>query len=150
MTKLLQFGIRGADALEKAIKSLDAAMDTRQILDQGAAILFNRIRTRFLQEIDPEGVKWPPSKAALWRHAHDKGGGTLFDTGKLFHSLQLFAESPTSRSIGTNATSDKGFPYPIVHQFGLGQVRREFLGFGDADVKLMSEFVVKRIVEEFK
>jgi phage gpG-like protein len=148
MNDFLNFKVEGQPRLESIIKGLPAVFDTKAILDEGAAVIFNRIRIRYLQEVDPQGEPWPRSMAAILRERRGIGGGTLYSSGKLFHSLQLYAESENSRAIGTNVTSDKGFPYPIVHQFGLGgQIRRQFLGFGDEDRTYMSDLVLQRIQE---
>jgi phage gpG-like protein len=145
MNSLIQLQVQGQQQFEEKLRLLYEALDTRTILDQGAALLFNRMRTRFLSEIDPTGVKWPRSQAAIRREKSGRGGGTLFDTGKLFRSLQLSAFGE-SRVISTNVTDKRGFPYGTTHQFGLfGNPRRQFIGFGDDDVHLMSSFIFKRI-----
>lgn len=147
MNSLLRIKITGQAELIRKAHQLET-LDTRAILDQGAALMFNRMRTRFLQEISPTGEKWPRSRAAEYREKKGRGGGTLFESGKLWRSLQIYADSDTSRAIGTNATSSTGFPYPVVHQKGLGGFpRREFLGFGDEDFTLMSEFIVRKLKE---
>jgi Mu-like prophage protein gpG len=140
--------VSGLPELERAILKLDAALNTQEILDEGAAVLFNRVRTRFLAQTDPEGHRWPPSKASLLRAKRNRGGGTLFDTGDLFRSLQVYVSSENTREIGTNVTSPSGFPYPIVHNFGLaGFPRREFLGFAEEDLNIMSRVIMYRIVK---
>ncbi len=148
--KLLKVTVVGQPALEKSIRGLAEALDTVKIIDEGSAVLFNRTRTRFLAEEAPDGTKWPPSKAALRRARLGRGGGTLFDKGRLFRSLQLFADSPTTRAIGTNVTSDEGFPYPERHQFGIGFPQRQFLGFAEEDLTLMSRVIIRRIVNGVK
>jgi phage gpG-like protein len=149
MTAFLTVHVLGQPDLERKIQSLEAGMDTRAILDEGAALIFNRMRSRFLLEEDPNDSPWTRSMAAIRRERTGRGGGTLFDIGKLFRSLQLSAESATSRAIGTDARSKKGFPYPIVHQFGLaGFPRRQFLGFGDEDISLMTDVVIRHIIQE--
>jgi len=137
----------GQPDLEKKLRALGQALNTQQILDEGAALMFNRTRSRFLAETSPDGVKWPVSKAAIRRAASGRGGGTLFDVGKMFRSLQVSAEGPDSRGIGTNATSPKGFPYPLVHNFGLGFPKRQFLGFNQDDVGSMTRMIIRRITE---
>jgi len=47
--------VSGLPELERAILKIDSALDTQGILDEGAAVLFNRVRTRFLAQTDPEG-----------------------------------------------------------------------------------------------
>jgi len=145
----LKIAVEGQPDLEKVIEGLPAALDTKRILDEGAAVLFNNIRTRFLQEVDPQGQPWEPSKAALDRAKFGIGGGTLFASGKLFRSLQLYAIDENSRAIGTNATSEDGFPYPILFQYGLGgQTQRQFLGFSSSDIEYMHDLVFKRLTEQ--
>lgn len=144
---LLTVTVTGQSGLEKSIRGLTDALDTTKILDEGAAVIYNRMRTRFLMEQAPDGTKWPPSQAALRRAKSGRGGGTLFDTGKLFRSIQLYAESPTSRSIGTNVTSPTGFPYAEKHQFGIGFPQRQFLGFASEDLDLMTRVIMMRVLK---
>ena len=146
--KFMTIYVSGQAELEAKIQGL-AHIDTQAILDEGAAIIFNRMRSRFLRETDPTGVRWPQSKAAQRRAKSGRGGGTLFDVGKLFPSLQLYSVGTNQRAIGTNASNLAGFPYPVVHNFGLaGFPMRQFLGFGNDDVKLMSDVVIKHILEQ--
>lgn len=105
-----------------------------QVLDQATTVLLNRTRTRFLDERDPDGKKWIPSKAGRLRREAG-GSGTLYDTGSLFHSISLITKKPRSHILGVlpGATNtETGMPvadYAIVHQTG----RWPFLGVSDAD-----------------
>ena len=138
---MLNITIKGQEALEKKLDLLTDALDTRTILDEAGAVLFQRIRKRFLDQEDPDGQAWIPSKASLKR----AGGGTLYDTGRLFHSIQLYADGENSRAIGTNV------PYGKYHNFGLGHMpRRQFLGFGDEDATVVERLIIKRIAEALK
>lgn len=145
--RLLRVSVVGQPGLEKALRGLVDGLNPTKILDEGAAVIYNRMRTRFLAETDPLGVKWPVSRAALRRARTGRGGGTLFDTGKLFRSIQLYAESATTRAIGTNVTSPSGFPYAEKHQFGIGFPQRQFLGFADEDLEMMSQVIIRRAVQ---
>lgn len=144
----LHVRVQGQPELEKKLAGLKEALNTQAILDEGSAVLFARTRARFLAEVDPDGVKWPTSKAAIRRASIGRGGGTLFDTGRLFHSLQLYAESSDTRAIGTSVTNRLGFPYGVVHQFG--SPRRMFLGFGEEDRKAMQDVVITRLTDELE
>jgi phage virion morphogenesis protein len=136
----LQIAVQGQPDLDKRLTGLVKALDTQEILDEGAAVLFNRQRTRFLMEMDADGNKWPQSQAAKRRAKSGRGGGTLFDTGRLFRSLQLYSMGPNVRAIGTNVW------YGAHHNFGLGKFPvRQFLGFGDVDVQTMVNVVLRRI-----
>lgn len=143
--RLLTVTVQGQPGLLKSIQGMTDALDPVKILDEGAAVIYNRMRSRFLIETDPLGHKWPPSQAALRRARSGRGGGTLFDTGRLFRSIQLYADSPTSRAIGTNVTSPQGYPYAEKHQFGIGFPQRQFLGFGPEDLDMMTKVIVNRL-----
>jgi len=149
--RLLTVTVQGQPGLVKAMKGMQDALDTTQILDEGAAVIYNRMRARFLVETDPMGNKWPPSQAALRRARSGRGGGTLFNTGRLFRSIQLYADGPATRAIGTNVTSPQGYPYAEKHQFGLGgMVQRQFLGFAQEDLDVMKLVIFRRLVNGLK
>lgn len=108
-----------------------------------AAALLNRIKARFLRQEAPDGSTWPVSQASLRRKKTGRDGGTLFDSGNLYHSLQV-------RRIDVNLF---GFytdlPYAVKHQRGIGVVRRVFLGFNKDDANLAADMIRKRIQENF-
>lgn len=116
---------------------------------ESTALLLNRVRTRFLQQVDPQGISWEPSFAAFKRSfmgtkGRGTGGGTLFDTGTLFHSIQLYSISPMEGAIGTDVK------YAVYHNEGIGQETREFLGISDGDADLSLRVFMKKINEVFK
>ena len=115
-------------------------VDIEEILDESAAFLISRILNRFMSEISPDGVPWIPSYAGMQRRL--KGGtGTLFDTGRLYSSIQITKEEGIRR-IGTDV------PYGKTHQEGLnGMIRRPFLGFSAEDETLVRQIVEMRIGE---
>lgn len=132
--------------LSNAIKALGevepgirAKINTNEILDAAGAMLLNRIRTRYLKEVDPDGVAWLPSKAGLLRRLTG-GTGTLFKTGTLFHSIQLHKVDSNNRDISTNV------PYAGFHQNGKGSMHREFLGFSGED-QTVYENIVERMLD---
>jgi phage gpG-like protein len=115
---------------------------SKDALDEATALILNRIRSRFLSQDSAEGVAWEPSYAAFYRSMTGRGGGTLFDTGKLFHSIQLFSVSPTENAIGTD------IPYAIFHQFGTVNLPvREFLAFNQEDEDLAYAVLSKKLKE---
>lgn len=138
---MLKITVQGQAGLERTLSDLGKALVVRDILDEASAVLLGRIRQRFLDETDPDGVAWIPSRASRLR----AGGGTLFDTGRLFHSIQLFSEGENSRAIGTNV------PYAPRHQFGGGNLpQRQFLGFSDEDATVVEKLIIKRVQEALK
>lgn len=134
--------IKGQAQLEQKLNKLSVAFDTTALLDESAAILLNSIRNRFLRGVDTDNTPWPVSHAAILRAKAGRGGGTLYDTGRLFHSLQEFAVDAQSRAIGTNVT------YGSVHQFGNVKLpKREFLGFADRDLETIRNMLTRRAAE---
>jgi phage virion morphogenesis protein len=136
---MIQIEISGAARIEDIIQGLNSALDTTEILDESGALLLSKLRQRYLAETDPEGKKWAPSLAAIKRKEKGRGGGTLYDSGRLFHSIQLAGTGAIDRFIGTDV------PYGIYHQNGEGEGRRVFLGFADSDVSLVQRLIIKRI-----
>lgn len=136
--------VNGVDEIKAKLAALEKAVDSVELLDEAEAIVLNRVRTRFLAEVDTEGHPWFPSIAGINRRF--KGGtGTLFDTGTLFHSIQEFSRGPEFREIGTDV------PYGPIYQLGLsGQVRREFLGVSEEDSLVVEKFILKRIEDALK
>lgn len=110
---------------------------------EATGLMLNRVRARFLKQEDATGKAWEPSFAAFRRSfgIGKKGGGTLFDTGNLFHSIQVYkAVNPMQYAIGTDV------PYGKHHQFGEGKLPvREFLGWNQADANLARAVLVRRI-----
>jgi len=120
---------------------MELATNTEDILDAAGAFILNQIKTRFLRQEATDGTTWEVSQAAKNRQAGGLGGGTLFDSGDLFNSIELTRGGPGVRIISTD------LPYADIHQFGLEVdgvqfPKREFLGISPED-----EEGVKRIIE---
>lgn len=130
----------GLDALQNKLTALTKAVNSEEILDEAEALLLNRIRKRFLATQSPDGELWPVSEAARKRLAKN-GTPTLFKTGTLFRSIQAYPTGDAERAIGTDV------PYARYHNNGEGQVKREFLGFGEEDLTLANLLVLRRIAE---
>lgn len=142
---MLRVEVRGFADLTATLKAVETALDATYILDEAGAVLLQRIRSRFLAQVDPDGSPWPVSRAAMRRASSGRGGGTLYDTGRLFHSIQLHKTGQDSRSIATDV------PYAPDHNLGRnGQETRVFLGFGEEDLNVVNRIVIRRITEAFK
>ena len=136
---LLQLDLSiNSQELTKVLDRIAEAFNTEEILDEASALLLNRIRTRFLAKVDPEGNPWVPSKAGLLREKRG-GPGTLFKTGRLFRSIQLAGTGPNQRKIATDV------PYGFRHQYGVGGLqKRVFLGFSTEDAALVERLLEVR------
>lgn len=122
------------------LRKLADALSPDEILDEAQALILNRNRARFLDQVSPDGQKWKPSRRAL-----RTGGATLFHTGKLFHSLQASVSGVNERTVGTD------IPYAAPHQFGTGNMpARKFLGVSDNDLFVLERLVLARIQEAAK
>lgn len=130
-----------SEFVDKTLGALLSPELTDGILDEGQALLLNRIRTRFLDTESTDGSLWPVSLAAQQRQVSGRDGKTLFDTGTLYHSIQAFLDdSPTSRAIGTDV------PYGMYHQYGTKLLPvREFLGFSQDDILLVEKLSMRRV-----
>jgi phage virion morphogenesis protein len=137
---MISIDILGQPRVLAILQALDKALDTTEILDEGAAVLLARNRQRFLAQVDPDNQPWPPSKAALKRALTGKGGGTLFRTGRLFHSIQLARSTFSERFIGTDV------PYAKYHQDrSQYPSARIFMGFNEDDVSVLNRLVIRRV-----
>lgn len=132
----------GFEKIEKRLRRMDLATNTEDVLDAAGAFILNQIKTRFLRQEATDGSTWKVSEAAKKRQSGGLGGGTLFDSGDLFNSIELSRGGPGIRIISTS------LPYAAQHQLGLtvGGIefpKREFLGVSEDD-----EDGVKNIIED--
>lgn len=139
MSNLFTAQVEGLEQLDRVVEALEKGLNIDKILDEGAAIIFNRVRTRFLQAVDPDGAPWVESQAARERAKEGRDGKTGYDTGNLWLSLQLFRSAEWERAIGTDVEYGP--------QFQEGPPERVFLGFADEDDTMMERLVAIRIGE---
>jgi hypothetical protein len=90
------------DFISGPINELEQGSDAllEEVLDTMAAAMLDRTRKRFLEQVSPDGVAWKESRAAMIRRVTGRDGGTLFDTGSLFHSLNVLPKRFGERVIG--------------------------------------------------
>jgi len=132
--------IRGIEQLNDKLDELEKRTSTKDLLDTAGAILLNRIKTRFLAQESPDGSKWRESDAARGRRLAKIDGGTLFDSGDLFHSISLGRSGTNGRSIFTTVD------YADKHNSGLdGEEKRQFLGFNREDERAVTVLINSRI-----
>lgn len=139
--------------LDAALLLVTQACDAGEVADGSLAILLNRIRTRFLAEVDPQLQPWPQSEAARIRRGRG-GTGTLFDTGQLFRSIQA-AEDEGVLAQAVSASDDEflatrmigtDVPYAGFHNFGTKTLpRRSFMGANDDDMQVIEAYILRRI-----
>lgn len=134
--------------LDGPFARLERGMDSilQGVLDVVAAAQLARIRARFLAQESPNGSPWPESRAAMVRRITGRDGGTLFDTGSLFHSLNVIPMQGMERAVGVvpgtknRETGEDVETYGRAHQLGLyGNPVREFIGFSQDDPRDLME-----------
>jgi hypothetical protein len=85
--------------------------EVSDILDDGAAYWLDQVRKNFLAEKDIHGNPFERSRAGSIRKAGGytvrdgkkyTGTGTLFETGRLFHSIHLEDPAPNERALVTD------------------------------------------------
>lgn len=138
--------------LSKLFKKLDfvgkPVRAQSEITDAVGATVLDRIRKRFLNQVDPDGKPWVPSFAAMRRAESGRGGGTLFDTGRLFHSIQFARKKSTVGEISTDV------PYARKHQFGQqGLPVRVFMGVNKDDANaasIIAAATMDRLLDKIK
>ena len=132
--------LKNVDRLGVFLRRIEEAAKPEGALDEIGAVLLNRTRKRFLATQDPDGKPWIESAAARARANKGRGGKTLFDTGTLFHSIQLSRRGPLERALETDV------PYAPDHQKGTRRLpQRQFLGFSDADQDIMVKILEARL-----
>ncbi len=141
MSNLLEIKVDGIDSISAKINPILSPEGTRDLLDQAAALLLHNMLQRFLQQVDPDGVPWEPLKKQTQKeHDASGGGGILFASGKLLHSLQVYQVDSMSRAIGTDV------PYGKYHQFGTVTLpKRTFLGFSASDTQTVQDLLLRTI-----
>lgn len=109
-------------------------------LDEAAAAIFNRLRTTYMAEQEPSGKPWIPSASGL-RNKSRGTGKTMFDTGNLWRSIQLYRTSASERLIGTDVE------YSVYHQGPLAKVQRPFLEITDQHLAIARKIFEFRLKE---
>lgn len=131
-------------AIIEALENFDLEGPAQDAVEETTALLLNRTRKRYLDQESPDGVAWEPSFSAFFRSFTGRDGGTLFDTGTLFHSIQLYEVAPLQMAIGTDV------PYGRYHQEGTGTLPvRQFLGFSEDDMSLAMKVFLSTYQEAF-
>lgn len=130
----LNVKVDGEAGVQLKLLRLAQAINEPGVLDEAGAFLLNVMRQRYRAEVNPDNEKWVPSKAAIRESRR-----TLFDTGRLFHSIQLYATGQNERAIGTDV------PYAKYHQNPVSGIKRQFLGFNENDAELTERLLIRRI-----
>lgn len=134
------------------LKEVIGNIKTQPLLEDAGAYMLNRIRTRFLSEKDPDDAPWKPSKAAVKRR--EAGGtGTLFDTGKLFKSIQFAftGGKDDEATISTDVPYAPYLHYGFVHWLSKEKIGPwPFMGISQKDADVLELILIKRVEEQIE
>lgn len=144
-------GVRVLQELTNVLSELDKkVLDANDIADIASTILISRVRRRYMKQLNPDGSKWPVSKAAKWRGRGEltwadggkyapkgwkTGGFTLFSSGNLFHSIQLVKVGPGVRAVVSDVEYAKEYM----------ALPRIIIGVNDNDLALVVNAIAVRI-----
>jgi phage gpG-like protein len=116
-------GLEKAQRIARQVQNLGE--DLTPLLEIAGSILEASTLRRFEEETDPQGIPWPPSKAALGLAPRASGkiapGRTLFDRGGLEGSIR-YEVRPGEVEIGVDARTESA-RFGYVHQFSLSETQ---------------------------
>ena len=124
----------------------DGTPNVDELSQQIGAFFLSQNKSRYLRQVTPDEVPWIESDAAKARKGK-RDGGTLFDTGSMFHAMHL--EETISGRTRINIPDDT-IPYAKYHHFGRPpQIERTVLGISKSDkrtaVKMAEGFYLQFI-----
>ena len=99
-----------------------AGEELEATLQEVGNLLYNRTAEAFEKETAPDGTPWQPLADSTLKSKNDKGK-MLWEDGHLQRSLSVKVDGETV-ILGLNATTETGFPYATVHQFGTDKAGR--------------------------
>ena len=115
--------IKGIEELDRLLDQLSEHADHMQpVMDEAGNYLQNIIEESFESGRSPDGETWSPlADSTLIQKTKDGSpqsmGKLLYDEGTLSESIGYEANNE-GLTVGVNAYSKGGYPYPVVHQFG--------------------------------
>lgn len=115
--------LTGTEELDRALEKLSQRANNMQpVMSEMGNYLQNSMEESFESGRAPYGEVWSPLADSTLIQKNKDGsmqsmGKLLYAEGTLFESI-AFEASSRELVIGVNAYSDKGYPYPVVHQFG--------------------------------
>lgn len=148
--------VKGVSSLASRIKKLREGAVGIVNDSQIATLLESRIRARFEQGVSPDGTPWPglmQSTIDRKQRKHSRNAKKLLqDTGRLLASLKIIQGGNAGLLAGaTGAGVRIGISDPIaaeygrLHNYGLGQEKRRFIGLSKLDVLAVSGYIRRRL-----
>jgi len=148
-------GQANIDEVLKRVEQVESkTSNLRPVFDEIANHLYNVTEEALERNSSPDGTAWEPlSPITIARKGHDR---MLDGKGDMRESISVDSDN-NSATIGVNALSKTGYPYPAVQHFGTEDGRvpaRAFLPF-DNEGDLMGvakdgivDFVLDHLTQE--
>lgn len=125
--------------------------DLDLLAQEASTIIISRVRRRFMAQENPDGSKWPVSKAAILRSEGKKtkgtdgnkysGGFTLFCSGRLYHSIQQIKKGVGVYSVQTDVPEAL-----YVHNSKRPVMAGRFImGVNSEDIDLVNKAISKMV-----
>ena len=111
----IQIDINSKEINQKLDQLQEQITDLRPVLNELGNHLLNVTKESFENQTAPDGQTWAPLNLKTIKEKKGEGKA-LWKYGHMQRSLNLDI-SNIAATLGLNAYS-KGYPYPIVHQFG--------------------------------
>jgi len=144
--------ITGLDAVQKKLRELEKKTDNMHPMMHAIGTLIKqKAQMSIRQSKDAiRGNPYPDLSPKYQKQKRKSKGGLqqiLVDSGDL--SRVIFRADKKSVTIGTNAHSESGFAYPVVHQFGSKKTpQRAFLPIeGDENSFRLTKDILDEIIE---
>jgi len=118
--------MQGVEELEAALAKLShKAQNLAPVFHDFGNTLTQGIEESFDGQRSYDGTSWEALKPSTLAYKQKHGGSKILQSGEsnLYESIAYNAES-NSLTVGVNAYSDDGYPYPLVHQFGTTKAGR--------------------------
>lgn len=158
-------GVVGQRAtLQRIKRKVDA---TKGVLDESGLkrLLLSRIQSRFQQTVSPEGLPWPGLTPGTVRQKKqrklEKPETPLWGTGTLYRAINIIQGSSAGLLgvstgagfrigvVDTRRPSRPGGLSPVeygrIHNYGLGQAERRFIGLSASDVDSVARYINRRL-----
>jgi len=126
MSEIVNIQVTGADEIDHAIMQLLHKMQNLQKpFNAVGSYITNIMEESFDSETSPDGHAWHPLADSTKAYKEKHGGSKILQSkDRNMRESTGYHADDTSVIVGVNAYSNKGYRYPIVHQFGTDKAGR--------------------------
>lgn len=149
--------IAGTQEVIRKLRAMNAAALGLTVDERLKSLLLSRVLGRFDEGVDPNGSPWPGLLAATLarkkRNPHDaQPDRLLYGAGRLRRSIKVVSgvaqgllASSTGLGFRIGITDPYVAKYGRLHNYGIGQDKRQFIGLGALDVVSVKAFLRRNV-----